>query len=66
MFRWLKPPYQLLSRRRQKENQDGLIPYNIELEENSKEYRKSWARPIQKIYPVKYYGWTLPLYIILP
>jgi hypothetical protein len=28
--------------RRQKENQDGVIPYIIEQEENSKEYRKNW------------------------
>jgi len=36
--------------RRQKENQDGVIPYIIEQEENSKEYRRNWARLIQKIY----------------
>ena len=36
----------------QKENQDGLIPYIVEPEENSKEYRKNWARLIQKIYEV--------------
>ncbi len=28
--------------RRQKENQDGVIPYIIEQEENSKEYRRNW------------------------
>ena len=39
--------------RRQKENQDGLIPYIIEPEDNSKEYRKNWARLIQKIHLVK-------------
>jgi len=38
--------------RRQKEDQDGLIPCIIEQEENSKEYRKNWARLIQKIYEV--------------
>ncbi len=38
--------------RRQKEDQDGLIPYIIEPQENSKEYRKNWARLIQKIYEV--------------
>jgi hypothetical protein len=38
--------------RRQKEDQDGLIPYIIEPEEDSKEYRKNWARLIQKIYEV--------------
>jgi hypothetical protein len=38
--------------RRQKENQDGVIPYIIEQEEDSKEYRRNWARLIQKIYDV--------------
>lgn len=38
--------------RRQKENQDGLIPCILEPEDNSKEYRKNWARLIQKIYEV--------------
>ncbi|UCF73027.1 MAG: transposase, partial [Deltaproteobacteria bacterium] len=33
--------------RRQKGNLDGLIPYIIEQEENSKEYRKNWARLIE-------------------
>jgi len=37
---------------RHKENQDGLIPCILEPEENSKEYRKNWARLIQKIYEV--------------
>ena len=38
--------------RRQKETQDGVIPYIIEQEENSKEYRRNWARLIQEIYEV--------------
>jgi len=38
--------------RQQKEDQDGLIPYIIEQEENSKQYRKNWARLIQKIYEI--------------
>jgi len=33
-------------RKRQKENQDGLIPYILELGGSSKEYRKNWARLI--------------------
>ena len=37
---------------RQKEDQDGLIPYILKGEENSKEYRKNWAKLIQKIYEV--------------
>jgi hypothetical protein len=36
--------------KRQKENQDGLIPYILEPGGSSKEYRKNWARLIQKIY----------------
>jgi hypothetical protein len=36
--------------RGQKEDQDGLIPYIIKPQEDSKEYRKNWARLIQKIY----------------
>ena len=38
--------------KRQKENQDGLIPYILEPSEDSKTYRKNWARLIQKIYNV--------------
>ena len=38
--------------KRQKENQDGLIPYILEPGGSSKEYRKNWARLIQKIYEV--------------
>jgi hypothetical protein len=38
--------------RRQKEDQDGLIPYIIEPQEDSKEYRKNWARLIRKVYVV--------------
>ena len=38
--------------RRQKEDRDGFIPYIIEPEEDSNEYRKNWARLIQKIYEV--------------
>jgi hypothetical protein len=41
--------YSNISRgRRRKEDQDGLIPYTIELEEDSKENRKNWARLIKK------------------
>lgn len=36
--------------KRKKQNQDGLIPCILEPEESSKEYRKNWARLIQKIY----------------
>jgi len=38
--------------KRQKENQDGLIPYILEQEGAKKECRKNWARLIQKIYEV--------------
>jgi hypothetical protein len=46
--------------RRQKENQDGVIPYIIEQEENSKEYRRNWARLIQKIYEAGESPWHSP------
>jgi hypothetical protein len=39
--------------KRQKEDQDGLIPYILEPGGSSKEYRKNWARLIQKIYEVE-------------
>lgn len=38
--------------RRKKKNQDGLIPFILEPDDNSKAHRKSWARLIQKIYEV--------------
>ena len=38
--------------KRKKENKDGLIPYILESDGSSKEYRKNWARLIQKIYEV--------------
>ena len=38
--------------KRQKENQDGLIPYILEPSEDSRAYRKNWARLIKKIYEV--------------
>jgi len=39
--------------KRQKENQDGLIPYILEPSEDSRAYRKNWARLIKKM------RWTL-------
>ena len=47
---WLRYYSNVSRGKRQKENQDGLIPCILEPEENSKEYRKNWARLIQKIY----------------
>jgi hypothetical protein len=38
--------------KRKKADQDELIPYIIEGQGSSREYRKSWARLIQKIYEV--------------
>jgi len=35
--------------RQQKEDQHRLIPYVIEPQEDSKEYRKNWARLIRKM-----------------
>ena len=38
--------------KRKKQNQDVLIPHMLEPDGTSKEFRKSWARLIQKIYEV--------------
>jgi len=38
--------------RRKKENQDRVIPCILEADDNSKAYRKNWARLIRKIYEV--------------
>ena len=38
--------------KRKKQNEDEWIPYTLEWEQSSKEYRKNWARLIQKIYEV--------------
>ncbi|MFH1628032.1 MAG: transposase [Pseudomonadota bacterium] len=38
--------------KRKKSDHDELIPYILEPDETSKEYRKNWARLIQKIYEV--------------
>ncbi len=37
---------------RKKANEDGLVPSILQPEESSKEYRKNWARLIQKIYEI--------------
>jgi hypothetical protein len=45
--------YSTVSRgKRKKQNQDEWIPCILETEGSSKEYRKNWARVIQKIYEV--------------
>jgi hypothetical protein len=38
--------------KRQKENEDDRIPFILEPGASAKEYRKNWARLIQKIYEV--------------
>jgi hypothetical protein len=38
--------------RRKNKNQDEWMPWILEANESSKEYRKNWARLIQKIYEV--------------
>ncbi len=38
--------------KRKKQNQDEWIPYILESEVPTKEYKKNWARLIQKIYEV--------------
>jgi hypothetical protein len=39
---------------RKRARTDDLIPYILEPELSPKEFRKNWARLIQKIYPVKF------------
>ncbi len=39
---------------RKKAGTDDAVPALIESEVSSKEFRKNWARLIQKIYPVKF------------
>jgi len=38
--------------KRKKQNQDGMIPSILEPDGSSREYRRNWARLIQKIYEV--------------
>jgi hypothetical protein len=46
--------YSTVSRgKRQKENQDGHLPYILKQEGSKKECRKNWARLIQKICEMK-------------
>jgi hypothetical protein len=44
--------YRNVCRGQQKANEDGLVPCILQPEESSREYRKNWARLIQKIYEV--------------
>ena len=42
--------YSNVSRGKQKETQDDRVPCILGADKNSKDYRKNWARLIQKIY----------------
>ena len=44
--------YSNASRGKRKETEDDGVPSILEADKSSKEYRKNWARPIQKIYEV--------------
>jgi hypothetical protein len=44
--------YSNVSRGKQKETEDDGVPAILEADKRSKEYRKNWARLIQKIYEV--------------
>ena len=44
--------YSNVSRGKRKETEDDGIPCILEADKSSKEYRKNWARLIQKIYEV--------------
>jgi hypothetical protein len=44
--------YSNVSRGKRKETEDDGVPGILEADKSSKEYRKNWARLIQKIYEV--------------
>jgi hypothetical protein len=44
--------YRNVSRGKRKETEDDGVPSILEADQSSKEYRKNWARLIQKIYEV--------------
>jgi hypothetical protein len=44
--------YSNVCRGKQKESEDDGVPSILETDKSSKEYRKNWARLIQKIYKV--------------
>jgi len=44
--------YSNVSRGKRKETEDDGVPSILEADQSSKEYRKNWARLIQKIYEV--------------
>ena len=50
MVRYYEYYSNVTQRKLKKEDQDGLIPCILEPDGSSKEYRKNWARLIQKIY----------------
>ena len=52
-YGYYSPALRGISRgRRKNKNQDEWMPCILEANESSKEYRKNWARLIQKIYEV--------------
>ena len=52
MFRYYGHYSNVARGRRKRQDQDGLIPSILEPEGSSEEFRKSWARLIQKMYEV--------------
>jgi hypothetical protein len=46
------PHHSKVSRGKRKETEDDGVPSILEADQGSKEYRKNWARLIQKIYEV--------------
>jgi hypothetical protein len=46
------PEHSNVSRGKRKESEDDGVPCILEADKSSKEYRKNWARLIQKIYEV--------------
>ncbi|MFC1532528.1 hypothetical protein ACFL7M_04055 [Thermodesulfobacteriota bacterium] len=50
LMSWRHSTFNVSCGKRKQENQDEWIPRILESDETSKEYRKNWARLIQKIY----------------
>ena len=51
-YGYYSPAFRGISRGKRKETEDDRVPSILEADKSSKEYRKNWARLIQKIYEV--------------
>ena len=48
-YGYYSPAFRGISRGKRKETEDDAVPCILEADKSSKEYRKNWARLIQKI-----------------